>query len=69
MMAQLRRMPTRRIGAWWGPSLILIGLTLVSLSLSTVWALGVVGLLSTAGGLGIVAAAVGRRHANPVPPG
>ncbi len=62
-------MPTRHVRAWWGALLILIGLTLVALSLSTVSALGVVGLLFAASGLGIVAAAVGRRRAAPVPPG
>jgi hypothetical protein len=65
VIGRLCRVPMWRGRAWWGPSLILIGLALVALSLSTVWALGVAGLLFTASGLGIVAAAVERRRSKP----
>jgi Protein of unknown function (DUF3040) len=55
----------RRSGrpGWWGASLILVGLTLVAMSLSTAWFLGVVGSLITTWGLWMLAGAVGRRLA------
>jgi Protein of unknown function (DUF3040) len=65
VVAHLRRISKWCDRAWSGLAFVLIGLTLVVLSLSTVWPLGVVGLLFTARGLGIVAAGVQRRRANP----
>lgn len=59
---RLVRMGSGRGG--WGATLIVLGLILVALSLSTTWALGVVGSLMTAWGLWMGAGAVKRPCAN-----
>ena len=61
---RLRRSPIWRGRGWWGAPLTVIGLILVTLSLSTVWTLGLVGSLITTCGLWMVATAVQRRIAN-----
>jgi hypothetical protein len=69
VIVDLRRILMAGRPGWWGASLILIGLILVVLSLSTAWALGVVGSLITMGGLCLIAASVARRSAKPRPIG
>lgn len=46
---------------WWAGPLIVIGLVLVLVSLSTVWVVGVAGVVVAACGLWVVAGAVQRR--------
>jgi Protein of unknown function (DUF3040) len=65
VIAHPGRIRTADRPGWWGAPLVLIGLILVALSLSTAWALGVVGSLIAVGGLYLIAASVARRGAEP----
>lgn len=64
VIAYLRRTGMGGSRGWCGAPLILVGLILAALSLSTTWVMGVVGSLITAWGLWMVAAAVERRRPN-----
>lgn len=65
VIAHMGRIRMAARSGWWGSPLTLIGLVLVALSLSTTWAIGVVGSLITMGGLYLIAASVARRRAKP----
>jgi hypothetical protein len=68
VVARLPRVPAWARSGWWAVPIVLVGLALVLLSLSTVAAVGIVGLLITAGGLWIGAGALHRHWSRRQPP-
>jgi hypothetical protein len=69
VVARLPRVPVWARSGWWAVPMVLVGLALVVLSLSTVAAIGVVGMLVAAGGLWIAAGALERHLRARRPPG
>jgi hypothetical protein len=68
-ITHLGRIPAWLHSGWWAGPLIVVGLMLVLVSLSTVWVLGVVGAVIAACGLWMVTAAVKRRWGSTGQPG
>lgn len=61
VVARLPRLPAWAPSGWLAVPMIVVGLALVLLGLGTVLAVGVLGLLVTAGGLGIAGGSLRRR--------
>jgi hypothetical protein len=68
LVLRLPRIPDRVRSEWWGTPMLVIGLALMVLSLSSTMVLGVAGAVMAACGAWLVAEALGRRWSRRAPP-
>jgi hypothetical protein len=68
VVARLPHLPVWARSGWWAVPIVVVGLALVLLGLSTAAAVGVVGLLVTAGGLWIAGGSLHRYLSQRRPP-